>query len=237
MKRVAFTIALVIVSMSLLAQQQYPTFYYQRASLFEKLKTTPNDIIFLGNSISNGGEWSELLNNKYVKNRGISGDICMGVYDRLDVITKGRPAKIFLLIGINDIGRGASTDSVVVGVSKIINKIKRQSPTTKIYLQSILPVNDSFGMFGGHTKRWNEIKPLNNKLEVLAKESSITYIDLYSKFVAPGTNKLNPTYTNDGLHLLGQGYMKWVDIVSPYVGHESINRIERARKQNIMDIR
>lgn len=61
---------------------------------------TSKDIIFLGNSITNGGEWSELLNNKHVKNRGISGDICMGVYDRLDAVLKGKPAKIFLLIGI-----------------------------------------------------------------------------------------------------------------------------------------
>lgn len=31
------------------------------------------------------------------RNRGISGDICMGVYDRLDAVLKGKPAKIFLL--------------------------------------------------------------------------------------------------------------------------------------------
>lgn len=230
MKRITFTFIFAIISMTLLAQQQYSTFYYQRASLFEKLKTNPNDIIFLGNSISNGGEWSELFDNKNVKNRGISGDICKGVYDRLDVITKGRPAKIFLLIGINDIGRGASTDSVVVGISRIIDKIKRQSPSTKIYLQSILPLNDSFGMFGGHTQRWAEINPLNKRLEALAKTERITYIDLYSSFVTPESNKLSPKYTNDGLHLLGEGYMKWVDIISPYIGHESMNKLEKAVK-------
>ena len=154
MKRLTFALALVIISLNLLAQQKHSTLYSQRASLFEKLKTTSNDIIFLGNSITNGAEWSELFENKNVKNRGISGDICKGVEDRLDVITKGKPAKIFLLIGINDIGRGAATDSVVEGINRIIEKIQKQSRTTQIYLQSILPLNDSFGMFDGHTKRW-----------------------------------------------------------------------------------
>lgn len=54
-------------------------------------------LFFLGNSITNGCEWAELFQNKNVKNRGISGDICMGVYDRLDPIVKGKPAKIFFI--------------------------------------------------------------------------------------------------------------------------------------------
>ena len=202
---------MVIISINLLAQQKHSTFYYQRTSLFEKLPSSTNDIILLGNSITNGGEWSELFGNTNVKNRGISGDICMGVYDRLDAITAKQPAKIFLLIGINDIGRGTAPDSVVMGIDRIIEKIQSQLPKTSIYLQSILPVNESFGMFDGHTKHWKEIKPLNTKLEALAKTKNIGYIDLYSEFVEPGTDKLNPLYTNDGLHLLGEGYMKWVE--------------------------
>lgn len=217
MKRKIFLLAMVIISINLLAQQKHSTFYYQRTSLFEKLPSSTNDIILLGNSITNGGEWSELFGNTNVKNRGISGDICLGVYDRLDAITAKQPAKIFLLIGINDIGRGTAPDSVVMGIDRIIEKIQSQLPKTSIYLQSILPVNESFGMFDGHTKHWKEIKPLNTKLEALAKTKNIAYIDLYSEFVEPGTDKLNPLYTNDGLHLLGEGYMKWVEILTPLI--------------------
>ena len=58
-------------------------FFMSRERLcFEELPVTSKDIIFLGNSITNGCEWAELFQNKNVKNRGISGDICMGVYDR-----------------------------------------------------------------------------------------------------------------------------------------------------------
>ena len=204
---------LLLASMAGNAQERkYSTFYYQRATLFEELPVTSKDIIFLGNSITNGGEWSELLNNKHVKNRGISGDICMGVYDRLDAILKGKPAKIFLLIGINDVSRGTSADTIVNRIGMITQKIKQDSPKTKLYLQSVLPVTDHYKMFGGHTSRWQEVKKINEGLMYLADKENVTYIDLYSHFVDEKTGKMNIEYTNDGLHLLGKGYLKWVDI-------------------------
>jgi lysophospholipase L1-like esterase len=121
------------------------------------------------------------------------------------------------MIGINDIARGTSPDMIIDQIDQIIQKIQLESPTTIIYLQSILPVNNSFGMFEGHTSRWETIKPLNKRLANLANKRKIIYINLYSYFVTPGTDKLNPQYTNDGLHLLGDGYIKWVELVKPYI--------------------
>lgn len=198
-------------------QRKYSTFYYQRATLFENLPVTSKDIIFLGNSITNGCEWAELFQNKHVKNRGISGDICMGVYDRLHPIVKGRPAKIFLLIGINDVSRGTSAEKIIEEITMIVHKIKQESPKTKLYLQSVLPLNECYGMFGGHTSRWQVVKQINDLLQPLAEKEGATYVDLYSHFVDPATGKMKPEYTNDGLHLLGNGYLLWRDIVKPFV--------------------
>ena len=198
-------------------QRKYSTFYYQRATLFENLPVTSKDIIFLGNSITNGCEWAELFQNKHVKNRGISGDICMGVYDRLHPIVKGRPAKIFLLIGINDVSRGTSAEKIIEEITMIVHKIKQESPKTKLYLQSVLPLNECYGMFGGHTSRWQVVKQINDLLQPLAEKEGATYVDLYSHFVDPATGKVKPEYTNDGLHLLGDGYLLWRDIVKPFV--------------------
>ena len=100
-------------------EQKHSTFYYQRATLFEVLPTSKSDIVFLGNSITNGGEWAELLGNPHAKNRGISGDTTQGVLDRLSTVIKGKPAKIFLLIGTNDFARGKSMDEIVKNVEKI----------------------------------------------------------------------------------------------------------------------
>ena len=218
MKKIALIAVTIVMCLPCLAQKgQYSTFYYQRATLFEELPITSKDIIFLGNSITNGAEWSELFNNRHVKNRGISGDICMGVYDRLEAILKGRPAKIFLLIGINDVARGTSADTIVARIGKIVEKVKQDSPKTKMYLQSVLPVTDYYKKFDGHTSRWQVVKQINDGLVKLAEKESATYVDLYSHFVDEATGKMNISYTNDGLHLLGKGYLKWVEIVQPYI--------------------
>ena len=52
----------------------------------------------------------------------------MGVYDRLDAVVNGAPAKIFLLIGINDVDRGASADTIVERIGMIVDKIRKDSP-------------------------------------------------------------------------------------------------------------
>lgn len=217
-KKLFFLMAILALASSIHAQERkYSTFYYQRATLFEELPVTSSDIIFLGNSITNGGEWAELFDNPNVKNRGISGDVCMGVYDRLDAILKGSPAKIFLLIGINDVDRGASADTIVERIGMIVDKIRKDSPATKIYLQSVLPVSDHYKMFNGHTSRWEVVPEINKGLVRLAADRGVKYIDLYSHFIDNTTGKMNIQYTNDGLHLLGKGYKKWVGIVKPYV--------------------
>lgn len=207
-----------IFTLTLFAQNgEHSTFYYQRASLFERLPTSKEDIVFLGNSITNGGEWVELLNDSRMKNRGISGDVCQGVLDRLQTIVEGEPAKIFLLIGINDLNRGILPDTIVYNTELIIEEIQKGSPDTEIYIQSILPVNEEFGMFQGHTRHKEIIKPLNCELKELAKKKGVEFIDLYTHFLIPGTSTLDSKYTNDGLHLMGEGYIKWVEIIKPYI--------------------
>ncbi len=211
---------MLVLSLSLTCfaqEHKHSTFYYQRATLFEELPITFNDIIFLGNSITNGAEWTELFDNKHVKNRGISGDICIGVYERLDAVLKGKPAKIFLLIGINDVSRGTSADTIVAHIGMIVSKIKTDSPKTKLYLQSILPTTDHYNMFKSHTSRWQVVPQINRGLVRFAEEEGVEYIDLYYHFVDKETGKMDTAYTNDGLHLLGKGYLKWVEIVKPYI--------------------
>lgn len=198
-------------------EQKHSTFYYQRATLFEVLPTSKSDIIFLGNSITNGGEWAELLRNPHAKNRGISGDTTQGVLDRLSTITKGKPSKIFLLIGTNDLSRGKSVDEVAKNVEKIVERVKRESPKTKLYVQSVFPVNPKFNKFLGHMNRQKDIAVLNAKIKAIAARHGVTYIDVYKSLVIPSTDVMNPEYTNDGLHLLGKGYLKWVEVLKPYL--------------------
>ena len=194
---------------------KFSTYYDQRELLFETLPTSRHDIIFLGNSITDGGEWSELFQNRHCKNRGISGDVCDGVLNRLATITKGQPAKVFLMIGINDLGRGGNPDTIAAKTRQIVRRIKVESPRTKIFIQSVLPVNDHYGMFESHTARWKDIPVINDLLQQIAKEEDVTYIDLFSLFTN-AEGKMNIEYSNDGLHLTGKGYEVWRDAVKRY---------------------
>jgi sialate O-acetylesterase len=208
--------AILLTQLSGAQTQKYSTFYVQRASLFSKLTITPKDIVFIGNSITNSAEWNELFPQKRVKNRGISGDTSEGVYDRLDPVVKGKPAKIFILIGINDISRGIEVETIVQNMKRIVEKIQTESPKTKIYIQSILPVNPDFGMFKGHEKP-QLIKEINQQYQNIAKEYNVNYINLYPHFLEEGTDRMNKKYTNNGLHLLGEGYLLWSKIIKPYL--------------------
>ena len=198
------------------AKRTHSTYYYQRATHFEQLPTSSKDILFLGNSITDGAEWSELFQNRHIKNRGISGDTTWGVYDRLHTILNGNPKKIFLLIGINDIGRGKDDQYVIDGIERIIKRIKEEAPRTQLYVQSILPVNPIYGKFNGHTSQWKRIPGINKRIQEIANREGVTFIDLYTSFVDK-EGKMNKDLTNDGLHLLGQGYETWKEIVLPYI--------------------
>ncbi|TXJ23540.1 MAG: beta-N-acetylhexosaminidase [Chitinophagaceae bacterium] len=194
----------------------FPTYYHQRWALFQSLPQTKDDIIFLGNSITDGAEWAQLFNDKRMINQGVSGDISAGVLHRLDAVTNKKPNKVFLLIGTNDLARGIGADSVLKNILLIADYIKQESPTTKLFVQSILPVNDVYGKFGGHTKNTKIIQQLNEQLKLNATAHYYQFIDLYSVF-ANENGKLKKELTNDGLHLLGNAYQLWKHIIYPYV--------------------
>ena len=218
MKKLVCMMLCLWVGIGAFAQKEgkYSTYYYQRASLFEVLPVDSDDILFVGNSITDGGEGCELFQNPNVKNRGISGDTTQGVYDRLDALLKGTPAQIFLLIGINNVPRGESADSIAAGIRRIVQRIRQESPATEVLVQSVLPVTPQYGKFDGHTSRWQLVPEINRRVRRLAQEEKVTYIDLFSHF-ADAEGKMKPEYTNDGLHLKGNGYLLWKEVVQPFL--------------------
>ncbi len=193
--------------------QDYSNSYYeQKVSLFEILSDSPKDIIFLGNSITDMGEWAEIWQSLYVKNRGISSDITAGVIARLDHIIKGKPEKIFIMIGINDIARNIPENIILQNYEHILNEFVAGSPDTQIYVQSILPTNNRFTEYKNHQNKTEIINRVNLQLEALCKRLSISFIDLNSYF-SDDDGKLHEAFTNDGLHLNGKGYMQWKKVL------------------------
>ncbi|WP_315085317.1 serine hydrolase [Bacteroides heparinolyticus] len=193
----------------------YTEHYYKRFLQFmNEPAIAGKDIVMLGNSLTeNGGDWSARLGKKNVRNRGIIGDEVMGIYDRLHQILPGHPQKLFLLTGVNDVSHDLTTDSIVAMMRTTIDRIQRESPDTKLFLQSLLPINESFGRYKKLTGKTDMIPEINARLEALAKEKKIVFINLFPLFTEKGTNVLRSNLTNDGLHLNEEGYEIWVKAI------------------------
>lgn len=187
-------------------------YYHHKKENFETLPDTENEIIFLGNSITDGCEWAELFQNPNVKNRGIGGDDTDGILERLDEVTSSKPAKIFIMVGTNDLATGKSVEHIIGNYKKIIANIRQTSPRTKIYIQSELPTDDAIH----YTRKNSDLMAINIQLKEIARENNLTFIDLFSLF-ANDQNKMNPKYSLDGLHINGKGYLIWKRAIQNYV--------------------
>lgn len=222
MKRLIFAVAAAVVtvaaafSQTVKTPEKYTELYYQRASLFDALGVDSTSVVFLGNSLTHGCEWHELLGMPNALNRGINGDVAQGIKDRLAAVVKGKPAKIFLLCGVNDISHNLSADSIAQSIGELIDMIRTVTPGTRLYVQSMLPVNNSFGRYKLMAGKEQVIRDVNAMVEPMARAKGATWINLHPAFCDTDGN-LRADLTNDGLHLLAPGYEIWREQLRPYL--------------------
>lgn len=152
----------------------YSVYYLHKKSQFETLPKSVDAVIFLGDSITDEGEWVELLNTPNIKNRGISGDTTDGVLNRIDEIVKSQPQKIFIMIGINDLMSNKSINQIVRNYKDILSNLKNKLPNTEVFIQSVLPVNNTISRYW---QNYNNITKLNMSLKELAKDWESQYIE------------------------------------------------------------
>lgn len=172
--------------------------------MFRATPISKGAIVFVWNSITEGGNWDELFADKVLLNRGIGGDVTEGVLNRLDEIIRHQPSKYFICIGPNDIAKGLTQEEMLSNYTQILESLKLKLPDTKIYIQSILPLCEK--VIFGHSN--NRIVPLNKALKKLSSDFNLIYIDLHPFFIDKN-GSLKAEYTNDKLHLLGGGYLMW----------------------------
>lgn len=160
-------------------------------------------ISFLGDSITEGYNVYEYFSDLLVYNRGISGDTTLGLLNRLDEsVFKLNPSKVVVLIGTNDYqALNATNLDILERITLIVKTIKEKLPNTKIFIQSVYPVNNTLDKDMVGIRNNETIKLLN---ESLSKLDGITFINLYDKLIKDGN--LNKEYTKEGLHINPKGY-------------------------------
>jgi len=189
-----------------------PDHYRQKMEEFNREPVAKGNVLFLGNSLTERGNWKKLLRDSSVINRGISGDITFGVLHRLSDVIRRQPSKVFLLIGINDLSKGIPDPVIMENLFSIVRKIRVGSPTTKIFVQSILPTNSTFKNFPPLYDKNDHVVVLNTQFQKYADRLGFVYVDLYSKFLDKN-NHLEASYSVDGLHLNPTGYAHWLEIL------------------------
>jgi lysophospholipase L1-like esterase len=188
-----------------------PGKYKELVQKFNAEGKSKKDYIFLGNSITAGTDWAKLLDLPQAKNRGISGDITFGVLERLQEVIDRKPAKVFVLIGINDVSRNIPDSLILRNYKTIIKRIREGSKKTQIYFYTLLPVNASFEKFKNHYGKDEHILYLNDEIRKFTAKN-VTVIDLYPHFL-DADKKLRAELTKDGLHLIPAGYEVWKNVL------------------------
>ncbi|RMD51411.1 MAG: hypothetical protein D6830_00430 [Ignavibacteria bacterium] len=195
--------------------------YQRRIEMFKISKLKSAKIVMLGNSLTEGGNWSDLLGRRSVANRGITGDILEGYLHRMEYVTKLKPKVCFIEGGINDIYNWVPVKKIYQNYKKVIeilrkNKIKPVIQSTlytarhwgKEWLESHNPGTKPEEV---NRERNREVDKLNALLREYARKNKIIFIDLNSKMSSRGF--LKNSYTWDGAHLNAKGYRIWAQEV------------------------
>ena len=199
-------------------------FYFDRINEFKNEPIGKNKIVFLGNSIvKGGGNWNHRYKSHNIVNRGISGDYTAGVLKRLDEILFYKPTSVFIMIGINEFFADNSKrpevnpENVAKNILKIADIITEHSPKTKVFIHTILPINNDQYIrvkeVNYNFLHSNYTPSINSQVEetnsILKSNRQYQVIDLHSIFIDK-TFKLNPNLSSDGVHLNEDGYNLWV---------------------------
>jgi lysophospholipase L1-like esterase len=164
------------------------------------------DIVFLGDSLTEGFNFNKYFPENNLKNRGVSGDMTFQVIYRLNGIINALPAKIFLMIGVNDIVQDVDLNVIFSNYLQIITRIQKENPEGELIIQNLLPVNEAKlpGVSGLNTI----IYQFNDRLRKYCLENNLTFIDLHSYFLND-SGEMDPIFTFDGIHLSNEGYKNW----------------------------
>lgn len=195
---------------------------------FHGLKPTTENIVFVGNSITNMHDWWEAFgDNPQILNRGVSGGFTYEVLPHLEMIAMGRPDKVFIGIGTNDLCTVQSIETTADNIRIIAERLRRESPNTKVYVQSVIPSTNSNGYGRGERiPALNTIvKPLVEKLN--EQLGDVYYLDVFSQLVAADgvsfkKSSAGLSLAYDNLHPNVLGYGIWCKYIAPQVGSECI---------------
>lgn len=167
------------------------------------LKQESNQLVFFGNSLTNGLCVESLFNGV---NMGVSGETIRNAKEKIGSIQNLENKRIVISFGINDIP--ANTREIMKDYEEFISYLPESST---IYLSSVLPLNeDAFNEKIKDQKTNWQIKELNEEIEKFCIDKPNVFFVNASKYLSDSSGELsNEFHLGDGLHLNEHGNLLW----------------------------
>jgi lysophospholipase L1-like esterase len=194
----------------------------RHAAFLERSKQGNCDVLFVGDSITQGWEgsgkdvWNEKFTTWKPVNLGISGDQTQHVLWR---ITEGKelegldPKVVVIMIGTNNVGRD-SVEQIAEGIEAIVKSFRTQRPKAKILLLGVFPRSGKSARdfkekdVAGADEQNKKIPTINAIIAKLDDGKHVKYLDI-SKAFLNDAGGLPKTVMPDYLHLSKDGYARW----------------------------
>lgn len=193
------------------------TWLERQAAMRERDKPEDVDVVFLGDSITEGWEdtgkdvWKSALAPLKSANFGINGDRTQHVLWRLRTgkeLQQLRPKVIVLLIGTNNLGSN-SAGEIVEGITAIVTELHKQHAQTPVLVMGLFPRRPD----AANPVR-NKIQDINKQIAKLDNGKDTRFLDIGQQLLeTDGT--LSKEIMFDYLHLTEKGYQIWADAVRP----------------------
>ena len=216
MKKITTILCLLLMATIAFADEPFRNHRYDS---FKVLETDNESIVFIGNSITDMHCWPEAFktsDGRYlpIVNRGNSGTYSTEQSNNLESYIAGKPKKVFMMIGTNDIatsgGLNFSGQQVLQYVKSMVDRIHMRSPETKIYLYSILNNKTSNRV----EATWLHTNKIVKEYVEAQDVEWLTYIDLYDKLTGVAQGGV---WSYDYLHLTAAAYKVWCETICEYL--------------------
>lgn len=163
-----------------------------------------NGSIFIGDSIIDGIAYYNYIDSAQIYADGNNTTDKTEKY--LDDIIKLTPARVFIMVGLNDANYGTrSAQTIAENIMAIASQIKTASPNTNVCVLSLLPITQEFEAKANVNAKQSMIDEINNIVMAACPSNSVTYVDVATAF-KDASGYMNPQYTGNGSNIYNEYY-------------------------------
>ncbi|MDR2387347.1 MAG: GDSL-type esterase/lipase family protein [Deltaproteobacteria bacterium] len=187
-----------------------------------------DQMVLLGDSLTEYWNWSEVTSKLKVINQGIGGDTSMGLLSRVSYAADLRPKIISLQVGINDLSQGLEPSEIAENHLLIWKEINQKTPQSHLIVNSLMPLRREKLDWATDTLHNHKVRQTNQLLKAnyqkvknglvdqLRFEKGLSWLDLYSLCADP-EGELPAHMTDDGVHLTWSAYWTWTEALKRHL--------------------